>query len=193
MITKLDFDVKRYDGQYADALVALANRSFGQNYLSESRLSQMASQDGVFLTAEIDGSLAGYCVFLYVRAYTASKFLKIPYDIMARYAGGDGRICYMKSMAVERSFRRTGLSDQLFAGCLGDAEISGIVSAWGSAWKQGDKVPMDRIMKNNGFSVYTEIPNFWADDKDTICPACEGPCRCAAVIYYQIFAGRDPQ
>lgn len=175
----------------AAEVTGIANRSFGENYLHTENVLAMAGQDGPFYMALAGREVVGYCAFLHEPAALTAERMKLPPAALLPYAGRDGRVCCTKTMAVVERYRKTGLAEMLFARCLRDSEAAGIASAWGSAWKIGEVVPMDRIFRKHAFAVYATVPDLWYDaDSDYRCNVCGGPCRCTGVIYHRSFAGK---
>ncbi|MEG1973157.1 MAG: hypothetical protein RR315_08340, partial [Oscillospiraceae bacterium] len=64
---------------------------------------------------------------------------------------------------------------------------AGYHSAWGSAWKIGDRVAMQKIFDEFEFQSISEIPNIWYDDTGYTCVVCKGRCRCTGVIFVKSF------
>lgn len=175
---------------WTTGVVQVANREFGDHYFHAEGVRDMAA-DGAFYVALSGREVVGYCVFLHEPAAVTAGRMGLPPADLLPHAGRDGRVCCTKSMAVLAPYKGTGLAEALFARCLEDSEAAGMASAWGSAWKIGEKVPMDTIFRKHGFSVYTEIPLIWYRDKAYRCNICGGPCRCTGVIYSRYWENKE--
>jgi predicted GNAT family acetyltransferase len=175
-----------YSEIYKKDVIRIADEGFGENYMNEQKLKSLIDSDGSFFIASVLDEVVGYCSFMHVSVKECAEFLKLPETLLNEYASSDNRVCLTRTMSVTDSYRGNGIADELFYLCLKDAEEAGLKSAWGGAWKAGDKIPMERIFLSNGFTYYDEIPMIWYDEEDHICHVCNGRCRCTGVIYRKL-------
>ena len=147
---KKNIQIKEYESLFQKQVVELANRSFGKNYLTDRKLQAYIALDPSFFIALSDTGLLGYCLFLSESAELAAQGLKVSAQTL-RQLGGERTVCHTKSMSVCEEARGSGLAAELFHTCLTHAASKGAGSAWGTAWKIGEKVPMERIFRGEGF------------------------------------------
>ena len=174
-----------YKETYEQDVIRIANEGFGEGYMGVRKIRSLAAGAGPFYIASVLGEVAGYCCFQIVSARECAETLKLPEALLLEHADAGGNVCLTKTMSVTDLYRGCGIADDLFTLCLKDAVDSGLNSAWGGAWKVGEKIPMKRIFLANGFNCYGEIPLIWYDEEDYECIACHGRCRCTGVIYYK--------
>ncbi|MCL2081993.1 MAG: N-acetyltransferase [Oscillospiraceae bacterium] len=175
-----------YDTAFARDVALIANKSFGEGYMNEDRLKEVTGGQGSFYSSVTDGKISGYCFFQYITADLCASKIKLPKETFVQNSSSDGMVCYTKTMAVDESLRGRGVADDLFEACLNKAVSDGLFSAWGSAWRLGNIVPMNRIFLKNGFCVHSEVPYIWYDDKQYKCIVCGGRCKCTGVIYRKL-------
>lgn len=187
---KDNISIIQYESRFENEIIRLANAAFGENYLTAEKLASFLRRIHSFYIAVEGDSLLGYCLFLIEPTDDAAQGLKLD-AARLQVMGGQKPVCHTKSMSVIPERRKTGLAKTLFNRCLQEAVGKGAGSAWGMAWKVGEKVPMDSIFRDAGFSVHSELPMAWFDDKDYRCVVCDGPCRCTGVVYYKIFEERE--
>ncbi|MDR2570383.1 MAG: GNAT family N-acetyltransferase [Oscillospiraceae bacterium] len=177
---------KLYEEIHKKDVMRIADEGFGEAYMTEEKIKSLVENEGSFYVACVLNEVIGYCNFIYVSAEECAEFLELPKTLLKEHANNDGKVCLTRTMAVDASHRGDGIADKLFSLCLKDAEKTGLQSAWGGAWKAGDKIPMERIFLSNGFIQYDEIPMLWYSEEDYICHVCNGRCECTGVIYQKL-------
>jgi GNAT superfamily N-acetyltransferase len=180
-------EIIEFTEKYLSPVCDLANNSFGNGYLTEKKYGELISKESALSVALHNGQFAGFCFLIHEKAEEVAKGLKIDISQIKPYADERGLVCHAKAIAVVPEFRRTGLTDKLFAETLKKSAAKGMRSVWVAAWKMGDRVPAKKTLENNGFSVSCEKEMLWFDDKEYECIACGGACRCNGIIYYKIF------
>lgn len=96
------------------------------------------------------------------------------------------QIGYIKSVAVSPKFKGHGISYKLINYCIEYFKKKGITKLVSTAWKHAGIINIKSLLEKQGFSIKTEIPDYWYEDsiKNKFdCPQCGNPCHCTSVIY----------
>ena len=180
-----------YDAEVCHQVESLANAVLGSGYADEKKIRRWFDDQLSFYCALDDsGDVCGFCVFLISDFDKISKHMNLPAELNEQYRKTARKVCYAKSIAIDANARGMGLANRLFSCCLADSVSSGADTAFGSAWKNGEELPMHKILIDSGFAPIVEIPDAWFDDEDYICSVCNGRCRCTGVVYYKDLNGK---
>ena len=175
-----------YDAEICYQVERLANTILGEGYVDERKIRRwFDNQISFYCALDNTGEVCGFCVFLINDFDKISSLMKLPAELAEQYRKTTRKVCYAKSIAIDTKARGIGIANRLFSSCLADSVSLGADSAFGCAWKNGDELPMHKILIDSGFAPIAEIPDAWFDDMEYICSVCNGRCRCTGVVYYK--------
>ena len=172
----------------ADVL-SISYRQFGQTYLSESELRGLLSAKNCHLpVVTIDGKLVGYSIIHMIERSELGNFLSGEYLHFFDDLEAEKGIQFRRSTAIHPDFSGKGIGLDFIGYTMKKyAKYCDVVMSLN--WKRKDLIPMEKISKKLGMTLYCELPNYWMKDsldKKYECPECgKPPCTCKAVIFYR--------
>jgi len=180
------FEIISFHEKFLPNVVALANKSFGNNYLTSEDIEKSFTnpyQKGIIALS--DGVFAGFSFYRFINySLLDSLFDESVVAKIRPYLTSDKLICLRQQTAVATDFRNNYFASQLVEYSLSDAlhfRADSISVLWNSA---NDDMKM--ILLKMNFKVLTKISDYWyrdSLDKKYNCPICgKPPCRCSASI-----------
>lgn len=176
--------------RYLAPVKALCDQSVGEGFYSLEDWRRIMGQPGHFcnLLLEEDGTLIGYNYNHLAGEDEAAGELKLPTEELRQVAGAPRGAIYgiCKSMGILPPLRKSGLGFGLLRSGVDQLYQNGACSLWGSAWKQGNRIPMKGIFGQLNFSYLHDVERVWYEIEGLRCPACKQPrCVCQAALFYQ--------
>ena len=184
-----DVIITDYSPEYEEQYINLANRVFGDHYISKEELLSHVNCKNEICTLAIEektNKLIGFCIFYVESKEELMKNFKLSDDEYNSICKPDQKAFHVKSASIEESHRKTGLSFEIFERNLQKAKSLGFSVGLAAAWKRKDYVPAKKLLVNHGFIKLKIAHMLWFDDKSYKCAECNGPCKCDAVVYYKI-------
>lgn len=170
-------------------------QGLGQKYISEEDLIIFAGgkEKYILIGALIDDELAGVML-----AYPMSQDESEEYDreLLEKNVPkilSSRKVGIIKSVAVEKNYRRRGLGTQLIIRSMQKLEEMGCDLFFAVSWDSGLKDSSPSIFKALGFTKALEISEYWKEDsRDLVtnepkymCPVDGNPCRCSAIFFFK--------
>lgn len=84
---------------------------------------------------------------------------------------------FLEQMAVETDFRRNGIGENLLAHVLEDNKQAFLLCGWA----QNNHWEARSLVYKQGFHELLTLEDFWGDIYNA-CPACDGYCKCKAIV-----------
>lgn len=170
----------------ADVL-SISFRQFGQTYLGESELRRLLSAKNCHLpVVTTDGKLVGYSIIYMLNRSALGDVLGSEYLHFFNDLKADQRIQFRRSTALHPDYSGKGIGLDFIGYTMNKYARQGDV-VMSLNWKRKELIPMEKISKKMGMTLYCELPDFWMKDslvKQYDCPECgKPPCRCKAVIF----------
>ena len=103
----------------------------------------------------------------------------------------------IKSVAVEKEYRRRGIGTQLIVEAMRRLKNKGCDLFFAVSWDSGFRDSSPSIFKALSFMEAVKIDNYWTEDskekdKETgeveikyMCPADGWPCHCSAIFFFR--------
>lgn len=185
-----DMHLEPLSRRYVPQVKVLCDQSVGDGFYSEEYLEQLVGKEGHFFNLLIDahGELVGYNYnYLLGSALQAAQEIKLPETELIRIAGPKGLYGITKSMGIRRDMRKGGLGFYLLQYGVVQLFERGANSLWGTAWKQGEYIPIQGIFQRLGFHYLCDVQNVWYDVEGLHCPVCgQDHCVCPAAVFYKL-------
>lgn len=167
-----------YSDEYAAAVLTLANKAFGEGYMTSDELNETLRTAGKMAWLALVGDeLAGYCI------WSERSVEKIAKHTQTKIQSDRATECYAKSMAISEKYSGHGIATRLFGMCLDEATAAGFNSVWATAWVVNGRVQIGGIFEKNGFMPLGIRHNIWFDMDNYNCVVCGGRCHCDAMVY----------
>ena len=99
-------------------------------------------------------------------------------------------IANMRSIGVLNDYRGQGLATAIMDWAMNylrahtQADI-----AIGVCWKPKGRIVINNTMEALQYHYFKDLPHFWYDVPDLVCPYCKGRCQCDAALYYKPLKG----
>lgn len=169
------------------AIIPIADKEFGQGYLTESQLQAYISEPEQYLfkiAEDVNGMLEGFCISIIACPNEMGHYLQ---DAGAKQLfNGEEKIGIIKSVAITTKGRGTGT--MLIRESMDVLKEQYHIRQFCSiGWKHPDgHINIEGVLKRSGFTAAKEIAGYWKEDSiknNYSCPVCGHPCKCAAVIF----------
>lgn len=160
---------------HLNAVLDIADSRFGKGYITRDEL--MDGQAIVLVGVEQD-MVVGFVLFYLMEG---SDF---PVELYGTYSHG-GRAVYVKSIAIDKSFERTGCATNLLQMVVNIARRQNAICCYAYLWVAAGQIPAEGVFAALGFDRVLEISDFWFQSslkKPFDCPVCGHPCRCSAQL-----------
>ncbi|MCD8154921.1 MAG: hypothetical protein LUF78_09605 [Clostridiales bacterium] len=208
-------ELRRLTAPYVRQAKALCDQCVGVNLYTQEYLESILGDPRHFfyLLHAKDGEIAGYAYFIRMspeeftrlsrlpeeeisRLYTALKENAAPGGKKIRAGNVDSEMTAVfareglpvgniRSIGLEKRYRGMRLSEGLVRFCLSQLSAYGAKVAVALCWKTNGSVPMEKTMLSCGMRYLTDARRVWYDNRELICPFCEGRCECDAEVYYK--------
>lgn len=162
---------------HLDALLFISSSLFGEKYYSAADIKRIDQEDILRLVL-LEDKVVGFFIFKILSeksvAYLTSK--------------SESEILEVKSIGIHKAHQRKGLGSYVFSQAEIIAKQHQINDCYCLAWKRNNKVAMHNIHIKAGFTIASEVSNYWKTDSEAKgynCPECGNPCLCSAVIYHK--------
>lgn len=159
-------------GKDIDAIMATLSECLGKGYIDANELGH---DDGAVLVCKNKrGELCGVAIARFSLPKELEKLVGIR---------GSG---FLKSVAVNESYRNRGIGMLLATACVEWFESNGIKTVDSLAWVRGGKCQSEHMLERCGFKRNMIVENFWLADsmeRNYYCPECGQPCVCPAVLF----------
>lgn len=172
-----------------DAAAELCGQCVGRNLYSRAFLANILKRRShyFYLLTAPGEEAAGYIYFFLSNMDEISALYGIPRErLTAVSPKADAVIGVLQSIGIAERWRGQKLSARLMDFYLEYLQAEEPVgAAFGVFWKPEGRVPMEKNLKRTGFCHLEDVPRFWYDVAELICPYCKGRCICDAAIYYK--------
>ena len=175
-----------------DKACRLCDDCVGKDMYTRDYLSDIMT-DGrsvFYLLTDPSGEPAAYIFFQPTDLERIAAFTKLGESTVRSIAGDKTTLIHYRSVGVGRKFRGRRLSQKLMERMFSECEAQNIDYIFGACWRQGDNVPMKKVMEQCGFVHIARVEKLWYDEEQLYCPICKGRCSCSAEIYYKKFKGK---
>jgi ribosomal protein S18 acetylase RimI-like enzyme len=162
---------------HLDALLFISNSLFGENYYSATDIIRIDKED-ILRLVMLEDQVVGFLIFR-ILSEKSVEYLS---------SNSENDILEVKSIGVHNAYQGKGLGSYIFSQVEIIARQNQINDCYCLAWKRNNKVAMHNIHINAGFTITSEIRNYWKIDSEAKgydCPACGNPCLCSAVLYHK--------
>jgi GNAT superfamily N-acetyltransferase len=158
---------------YTATALAIAEKVFGPNYLSETDVSRTSGLH-VFV-ALYDRKVVGLAaieVSSSVSGKSNGDSWKLPMDIV--HAEKNARLGIIKTVGVSEELQGHGIGEQLFVAMEAILKKRGMILCAVPAWEDDSGVHLRGILTGNGYEPFLTCPHYWKD----ACDAGAFSCRC---------------
>lgn len=167
-------------------IVHLADEGFGAGYLIHEDLVQsQSSDDALLMVALARGDIIGFGTARIVDESDLLDIVRIPREL--KFSPPSVKVGILESVAVSSEYRKSGVSVALITACIDAIFARGISSFYSAAWKRGESIPIENVLRGLGWHDVGEVPGYWSGkdtERDYVCPECfSQPCKCTAVIF----------
>jgi ribosomal protein S18 acetylase RimI-like enzyme len=181
----MDLQIKPLHESHIPAILGIADKEFGPNYISEEDLR---SDSGVKILVGLNNKkVVG---FITGEIASVSNKLKervsLPKDVL--HAEGARTLGIIKTVAVTSQFHRHGIGDRLFVEMERQLQQSGGTLIAVPAWKDHAGVHLHGILASNGYEEFLTCKRYWKDDCHSGLFTCRSrarskECSCDLVWY----------
>ena len=174
------------ENHYAD-YVKLIGSQLGEGYFTTADFAQLTANPNAlcFEAIDTDNNVLGVITSMILPYSEAIDLLKISPENLPAYAKTATEIGIFKTIAISKNAQGQGIGSRLTKHLLEQLQQRVSVVAC-VAWKYGETENIKGVMNAFEFKCYQEIPDYWVEDTDFICPACGSPpCHCQANIYFK--------
>jgi len=178
---------------HIEAVMRVSIARFGTDFLSVAELRTYLDSATHFCQVFLqDGEVLGFSLMEIGDCEQIAQRMKGQKDWFLRHFAAYSRLAYRSLTAVAKSSEGRGVASELVRAGLDFLSTRAEVVVC-DAWKS-DHTHIGGVLERNGYSLIKEVPDYWADDSQTVgynCTYCGAPpCRCTAVIYAKFFARR---
>ncbi len=165
----------------------IANEQLGNDYISIDTLKLCQNKDNSLKCfVAKDKKNKNVLAFAIIDTINYDRLMEITKNRQIVELMFCNQIGYIKSIAVSPIYKGHGISYKLIAYCIEYFKKQGITKLVSTAWKHAGIINIKSLLEKQGFSIKTEIPDYWYEDsiKNKFdCPQCGNPCHCTSVIY----------
>lgn len=177
--------------EHLTQVVAICNSQLGEGFLDVQELVTMVADKQSYMckVALVDGSVIGFCLCRIVAHEDIAGYLQVSDSSLPSFARVADRVGVIKTIATAAKYQKQGVGYSLVQKSAAALIDSGVQLLASIAWKNGDRINADGVLRSAGLLPGRTIQDFWAADSlehGYSCPACgEPPCHCAAVLYFK--------
>jgi GNAT superfamily N-acetyltransferase len=171
------------------AVLAIAEKVFGPDYLSGADLSDASSRE-VFVALN-NRQLVGFAA---VEAGGVSTTLKEPIRVPRDVLHGEksGTLGIIRTIAVAEYLQGHGIGEQLFLAMERDLKRRGKTLIAVPAWEDNNGIHLNGIISGNGYERFLTCKQYWKDACDSGVFSCRGRdprngCLCNLIWYKKAF------
>lgn len=183
------FSFERLTKAYLYEAVKICNECVGENLYSFAYLSSIMNQPNhyFYFLMTPEREIAGYIYFFLTELESMNSLLKRSKEELRLISKRKNPIIgNLQSIGMAQKYRHHKLSTVLVRFYLEQLQThQEVVAALGMFWKIKGFVPMEKSLTAFDFIYLGDAHRIWYDNKDLICPYCEGRCQCDAAIYYK--------
>ena len=168
--------------------VSLISSQLGEGYFTEADFVKLDADPMSlgFEATDNNGDVLGIITAMTLPHNEAVALLKISPENLPEYAKNAKEIGIFKTIAVSQKAKGKGIGSALTKQLLESFKQQNISVIACVAWKYGETENIKGVMKAFDFKCFQEIPDYWVEDINLICPACKvPPCHCQANIYFK--------
>lgn len=183
-----DFQLRPVKLSDLEATAALCDACVGKNLYTQDKIqTAMETEEHYFYLLQTRaGELAGYLYFYLTDVPSIARDAKVNREVLESVCKcPEEKVCKIQSVGVAESYRGNGVAAQMVSFALEQIRRMQVSAAFSVCWKQGQFVPLEKPLRECGFSFLTEAKKVWFDEADLFCPYCNGRCHCDAEIYYK--------
>lgn len=174
------------ENHYAD-YVELIGSQLGEGYFTTNDFAQLKENPNAlcFEAVDANNTVLGVITSMVLPYSDAIELLKISPENLPDYAKTATEIGIFKTIAISKNAQGQGIGSSLTKYLLEQLKqrVNTVACV---AWKYGETENIKGVMNTFEFKCYQEIPDYWVEDTDFICPACgTPPCHCQANIYFK--------
>ena len=170
----------------------LCDRCVGKNLYPTEYLREICGRPEhfFFLLRTPEGKVAGYYYFQLTDLDGMAAFTKLDRQSLSGLCPADAVVANLRSIGILEDFRGGTLSLDLVGYFLNLLQTKLHADlAFCVCWKPQGRIPVNRSLDVFHFRHLTDVERFWEAVPDLECPCCDGPCQCAAAIYYLLLGG----
>ena len=176
-----------------DTVKALCDEHLGKNLYSREYLSSVLGDKAhyFYLLVTQEREIVGYMYYFLTDLEEMSAYTKLPREKLNVISKRENPIiANLQSVVVAKAWQKLRLSKKLARFFLEDMQaLQEVDTALCVCWKLGDSVPLEKTLKAFDFIHLSDAQHVWYDNRDLICPYCEGACECEAAVYYKNLRG----
>ena len=183
-----DFLLRPLEMSDLERAVSLCDICVGKNLYTQAKLQVAIERDDhyFYLLQTRTGESVGYIYFYLTDIAAVARDAKVNRALLeAVCADRQRKVCKIQSVGVCEAYRGKSLATKMVNFALGQIQPKQAQAAFSVCWKMGQVVPLEKTMRDCGFSFLTKAEKVWFDEKDLRCPCCRDRCHCDAEIYYK--------
>lgn len=182
--------IKKLAKSHIPHIISIADNLLGKDHLNQEVLEKISNgSPDYYCEVAIDSQskIIGFSIGYITHPKYIEEKMKITQDEIPRSIKYATKIGIIRTVVVEEKYQGYGIGSKLAESCIKELKKSGVQMICSIASKHNNSSNMDGILKNLGFKIIAEVPEYWSDDsieKGYKCPICKvPPCECTAVIY----------
>lgn len=173
------------------AVVTLANRIHGDNYLDNASLQSMQYQgvkNGInasFVAVDNAGDIIGYRL-----SFAAGQWQSDDWCSQELWPVSPDRMAYFKSVGVAVAARGQGVASALLRQSILALKQQGALAGLAHIWRESPGNAAQRYFSQAGATLLKVHPDKWrhlSESAGYYCPVCGALCRCSAAEMVLVF------
>lgn len=193
-----------WDENLIQKAVEIYEQGLGQKYISREDLIEFTQdrEKYILIGAMVDNDLAGVIIAYPMDIEESEKYGRELYENKVPQIFQDYKIGLIKSVTVERKYRRRGIGTQLIVEAMQRLKNRGCDLFFAVSWVSGLPDSSPSIFEALKFTNAVEIPGYWTEDSvqraedgsiiklNYMCPVDgNNPCDCSAIFYFRKESG----
>ncbi len=167
--------------------VEIYEQGLGQEYISKEDLIKFTeNKNYILIGAMVDKDLAGVMVAYPMSIKESEKYDRELYENKVPQILQNRKVGFIKSVAVEKEFRRRGIGTQLIVEAMQRLKNKECDLFFAVSWVSGLPDSSPSVFEALKFTNAVEISDYWTEDsikEKYICPVDGNPCHCSAIFY----------
>ncbi len=168
-------------------ILALADSSFGKNYLSINQLENILNDSNQFICIErLYDHIVGFCLVYVLPYYKITNHIFLKQNEIEPLFNLNENIAYRKMTVVDKNHRRKGIGKQL----IQQSEkrcIEKVNKIYTTIWHSGEEQTMVHLLERSNYKKRLTKLNYWSKnslEEGYDCRVCGAPpCTCSASIF----------